>query len=121
MPAERSGSSSPSGSRYHAVTRVVRMSDITTVGIIGSGIMGSGLVAVAARAGFDVVIRSRTSEGAARVVAAVERNLGKLVEKGKLDDAARTAALERITPTDHLGRLAECDLVIESVVEDLDV
>ena len=97
------------------------MSGLTTVGIIGSGIMGSGLAEVASRAGFDVVVRSRTRTGADDVKAKVEANLAKLVEKGKLDEAERTATLSRIVCTDHLGRLAECDLVIESVVEDLAV
>ena len=95
------------------------MGDINTVGIVGSGIMGSGLVEVAARSGFDVIVRSRSKQGAEAVVAGVTKNLEKQVAKGKLDEAERDAVLARITATDHLGRLAECDLVIESVVEDL--
>ncbi|CAN5606992.1 MAG: NAD(P)-binding domain-containing protein [Acidimicrobiia bacterium] len=97
------------------------MSELTTVGIIGSGIMGSGLAEVAARAGFDVVVRSRTRASADDVKATVDTSLKRLVAKGKLEHAERTGTLERISCTDHLGRLAECDLVIESVVEDLDV
>src|SRR5918995_2476604 len=95
------------------------MGEINTVGIVGSGIMGSGLVEVAARSGFDVIVRSRSKQGAEAVVAGVTKNLEKQVAKGKLDEAERDAVLARITATDHLGRLAECDLVIESVVEDL--
>ena len=95
------------------------MGDIQTVGIVGSGIMGSGLAEVAARAGFDVIIRSRTKTGAASVVTGVTSSLDRQVAKGKLEQAERDAALARISATDHLGRLAECDLVIESVVEDL--
>ncbi len=95
------------------------MSDITTVGIIGSGIMGSGLVEVAARSGFDVVVKSRTKSGADGVLAAVEKSLTRQVEKGKLDDNERKLALDRIIATDHIGKLADCDLVIESIVEDL--
>jgi 3-hydroxybutyryl-CoA dehydrogenase len=95
------------------------MSDITTVGIIGSGIMGSGLVEVAARSGFDVVVKSRTKSGADGVLAAVEKSLTRQVEKGKLDDNERKLALDRIVATDHIGKLADCDLVIESIVEDL--
>ena len=53
--------------------------------------------------------------------ASIESGLTRQVAKGKLTDDERTAILGRITPTDHLGRLADCDLVIESVVEDLDV
>jgi 3-hydroxybutyryl-CoA dehydrogenase len=95
------------------------MGDINTVGVVGSGIMGAGLVEVAARSGFEVIVRSRTKYGAAAVVTGVTKNLDKQVAKGKLPEAERDEVLARITATDHLGRLADCDLVIESVVEDL--
>jgi len=95
------------------------MGEINTVGIVGSGIMGSGLAEVAARSGFDVIVRSRTKRGAEGVVAGVTKNLDRQVDKGKLEAGERDAVLARITATDHLGRLADCDLVIESVVEDL--
>ncbi len=97
------------------------MGDIHTVGIVGSGIMGAGLAEVAARAGFDVVVRSRTRAGAEGVVAGVTKNLDRQVERGKFDTTERDAVLARINATDHLGRLADCDLVIESVVEELAV
>jgi 3-hydroxybutyryl-CoA dehydrogenase len=97
------------------------MSEIAKVGIIGSGIMGSGLAEVAARSGFDVIVKSRTRAGADGVIAAVDKSLTRLVDKGRLSDDDRKLALDHITGTDHLGRLAECDLVIESVVEDLAV
>ena len=95
------------------------MGEISTVGIVGSGIMGSGLAEVAARSGFDVVVRSRSRHGAEAVLAGVTANLDRQVAKGKLESAERDAVIARIQPTDHLGRLAECDLVIESIVEDL--
>jgi 3-hydroxybutyryl-CoA dehydrogenase len=94
---------------------------ITKVGIVGSGIMGAGIAEVAARAGFDVVVRSRTHSGAEAMCASVTAALAKQVDRGKLDAAERDAIIARISATDHLGRLAECDLVIESVVEDLAV
>lgn len=97
------------------------MSEITTVGILGSGIMGSGLAEVAARAGYDVVLRSRTQQAADASLAGVAKGLTRQVEKDKLTTGARDAILGRISATDHLGRLAECDLIIESVVEDLAV
>ncbi len=97
------------------------MADITTVGIVGSGIMGAGLAEVAARAGHEVVVRSRTRAGADAVLAAVSSGLDKQVDKGRLEADERDAIVGRIAVTDHLGRLAECDLVIESVVEDLAV
>jgi 3-hydroxybutyryl-CoA dehydrogenase len=97
------------------------MADIARVGIIGSGIMGSGLAEVAARAGHEVVVRSRTQAGADAVLAGIQKALGRQVERGKLEAVVRDEILGRITVTDHLGRLADCDLVIESVVEDLAV
>jgi 3-hydroxybutyryl-CoA dehydrogenase len=94
---------------------------ITRVGIIGSGIMGSGIAEVAATSGIEVVLRSRQQSSADAMVASLETSLNRQVEKGRreADDAA--AALARVTATDDLGALADCDLVLESVVEDLDV
>jgi 3-hydroxybutyryl-CoA dehydrogenase len=97
------------------------MADIALVGIVGSGIMGAGLAEVAARAGHEVVVRSRTQAGADAVVKVITTGLDKQVERGKLEAEVRAEILGRIHATDHLGRLAECDLVIESVVEDLEV
>ena len=92
---------------------------ISKVGILGSGIMGAGLAEVAARAGYDVVVRSRSQASADGMLTHIERGLAKQVERGKIDDAASKATLGRITATDHLGGVADCDLVIESVIEDL--
>jgi 3-hydroxybutyryl-CoA dehydrogenase len=94
-------------------------SSVTKVGIVGSGIMGAGLAEVAARSGFEVVVRSRSQATADSLVDLLDRNLTKQVERGKLDDDTRKAILDRVTATDHLRALADCDLVIESVVEDL--
>jgi len=94
---------------------------IKRVGIVGSGIMGSGIAEVASKAGFEVVLRSRRQETADAMVAALEKSLAKQVEKGRLEDAERTAVLGRVSATSRLTDLAECDLVIESVVEDLAV
>ncbi len=81
--------------------------------------MGSGLAEVAARAGYQVVLRSRSTDTAAASVKGVSKNLAKQVEKGKLsaEDAAAIAA--RISPTSDIKDLADCDLIIESVVEDM--
>ncbi len=94
---------------------------IKTVGIVGSGIMGSGIAEVAAKAGHQVVLRSRRQETADAMVAALEKSLAKQVERGKLDDAERQGTLDRVTATAKLHDLADCDLVLESVVEDLAV
>jgi 3-hydroxybutyryl-CoA dehydrogenase len=95
------------------------MSDIQKVGILGSGIMGSGLAEVAARAGYEVVVRSRSQASADAMVASIDKGFAKAIERGKSTEEERAAVLGRITATDHLGAVADCDLVIESVVEDL--
>lgn len=92
-----------------------------TIGIVGSGIMGAGVAEVAARAGFDVVARSRTQAAADEMVAMIDRGLARAVERGRLSDDERNAIVARIRPTDRIGDLAGCSLVIESVVEDLAV
>ena len=92
---------------------------ITSVGILGSGIMGAGLVEVAARSGRTVVLRSRTQDGADAAIAKLASGLERQVDKGRLEADERTAILGRITATADLSALADCDLVIESVVEDL--
>ncbi len=94
-------------------------SAIKRVGVVGSGIMGSGVAEVAAKAGFEVVLRSRAQTTADAMVAGLEKSLGKQVERGKLEDADRTAVLGRVRAVSDLGELAECDLVLESIVEDL--
>ncbi len=97
------------------------MADIFEVGIVGSGIMGAGLAEVAARAGHDVVVRSRTQAGADDVLSKISRGLERQVAKEKMTADECEAIVSRIRATDHLGQLATCDLVIESVVEDLEV
>jgi 3-hydroxybutyryl-CoA dehydrogenase len=93
---------------------------IKRVGIVGSGIMGSGIAEVAGKAGFEVVLRSRQQVTADAMVAALEKSLNTQVERGKLEDAERTAVLGRVRAVADLNELAECDLVIESILEDLD-
>jgi len=94
---------------------------IKAVGIIGSGIMGSGIAEVASKAGATVVLRSRKQETADAMIGGLTKSLDKQVERGKLEESARNDVLGRVTATASLDELAECDLVIESVVEDLDV
>src|SRR3954464_12433009 len=93
--------------------------NIKRVGIVGSGIMGSGIAEIAARNGIEVVLRSRQQATADAMVAGLEKSLGKQVEKGRLSEEDSTAALGRVTATSDLGELAACDLVIESIVEDM--
>lgn len=97
------------------------MADIFEVGIVGSGIMGAGLAEVAARAGHDVIVRSRTMEGADAVLARISKGLDRQVAKERMTAEERNEIVGRIRVTDHLGQLANCDLVIESVVENLEI
>ena len=94
---------------------------IKRVGILGSGIMGSGIAEVAAKTGHEVVLRSRKQESADAMVAALEKSLAKQVERGKLTEEESQAVRGRVSATANLHELADCDLVIESVVEDLAV
>ena len=94
---------------------------ISTVGILGSGIMGAGLAEVAARAGYAVIVRSRTRTAADAMVGALANGLAKQVTKGRLTEDELAEILGRVAATDDLTDLAPCDLVIESVVEDLAV
>ena len=93
--------------------------EIKRVGVLGSGIMGSGLAEVMARAGFEVVVRSRTQASADAMAASIDKGLVKAIERGRATEDDRSAIVGRITTTDQLAAVADCDLVIESVVEDL--
>jgi 3-hydroxybutyryl-CoA dehydrogenase len=95
------------------------MTTIQRVGVVGSGIMGAGIAEVAARAGFSVVLRSRSAESARRTVAQLDAGLARQVDKGRLTADERAAISTRVHPTGHLDELADCDLVIESIVEDM--
>ncbi len=92
---------------------------IKRVGVIGSGIMGAGIAEVAAKAGFEVLLRSRAQASADAMLAGLEKSLAKQVDKGKLEATDRDAALSRVRTVTDLGELADCHLVIESIVEDL--
>jgi 3-hydroxybutyryl-CoA dehydrogenase len=95
------------------------MSSIKRIGVCGSGIMGSGIAEVAAKAGYEVVVRSRHLATAEGMVTQLEKSLTKQVEKGKLAEDEKHAVLARVLPTANLEDLADVDLVVESVVEDL--
>ncbi len=81
--------------------------------------MGSGIAETASTNGFEVILRSRSQDSADATLAALEKSLNKQVERGKKTEEERDAALGRVTGTSDLEALAGCDLVIESVVEDL--
>jgi 3-hydroxybutyryl-CoA dehydrogenase len=97
------------------------MTEIRSVAVLGGGQMGSGIAHVCAAAGFDTVVREVTAAMCQRAQHSVERSLARAVERGKLAADARDAALGRVRYATELEALAECDLVIEAVVEDLEV
>ena len=94
---------------------------VRTVGVVGSGTMATGIVEVFAKAGLDVTYVTRSQAKVDAVTAGVTKSLEKAVQRGKLDEAARDAALARLTGTTSLDALAGVDLVVEAVVEDLAV
>ncbi|MEY7974678.1 3-hydroxybutyryl-CoA dehydrogenase [Saccharomonospora xinjiangensis] len=93
------------------------MGDITRVGVIGAGLMGSGIAEVTARAGLDVVVVEANAAAAEAGRSRIEKSLGKGVDKGKLSAEERDAALARLTFSTELDACADRQLVIEAVAE----
>jgi len=96
------------------------MSEISTVGVLGCGLMGSGIAQTAAAAGFTTVVRDVSDELNARGKSAITGSLNKLIEKGKLEASARDATLGRLRFTTRVADLKDADIVIEAVTEDLE-
>jgi 3-hydroxybutyryl-CoA dehydrogenase len=94
---------------------------VQRVGVVGSGTMAAGIVEVLAKAGYDVTAVARGAEKVAAVRQAVARSLEKGVLRGKLSEQERDAALSRLHGTARLDDLADCDLVVEAVVEELSI
>jgi 3-hydroxybutyryl-CoA dehydrogenase len=93
--------------------------DVRLVGVVGTGTMASGIVEVFAKAGFDVKYVGRSEEKVAGVRATIERSLDKAIQRGKVDEATKEAVLGRLTGTTSLDDLADVDLVVEAIAEDL--
>ena len=96
------------------------MKKIRKVGVLGCGLMGSGIAEVAARSGYETVVREVTEELVDKGLAKIRGSLDKAVEKGKLDPAVRDEAAGRLSGTVELAALADCDLVVEAIVENLE-
>jgi 3-hydroxybutyryl-CoA dehydrogenase len=94
---------------------------VASVGVVGSGTMASGIVEVFAKAGFDVTFVARSTEKVDAVMARIAASLAKGVDKGKVTEAERDAALARVTGAMSVAALADADLVVEAVIEDLAV
>ena len=96
------------------------MKKIKKVGVLGCGLMGSGIAEVAARSGYDTVVREITEELVDKGLQKIGGSLGKAVERGKLEASVRDETLSRLSGTVKLEDLADCDIVIEAIVESLD-
>lgn len=92
---------------------------IHKVGVLGTGLMGSGIAQTVAAAGYETIAREPTEAPLERGRKAIAKSLGKLVEKEKLGPDDRTATLNRLRFTTDPGQLTDCDLIIEAVTEDL--
>ena len=95
--------------------------EVQRVGVIGTGTMATGIVEVFAKRGYDVVLRARSEEKADAAVGKVRKSLDKAVSRGRLSEQDRDAALARVTPVVEFAGLADCDLVVEAVAEELSI
>jgi len=95
--------------------------EIRSVGVVGTGTMASGIAQVFAQAGYDVVVVGRSAEKAAGVRAFIDKGLSRAVEKGKLEESAKEATLARLSLVASREELADVDLVVEAIAEDLEL
>ena len=94
--------------------------EIRKVGVAGCGLMGSGIAQVAAMAGFTTVVREISDELLKKGLGIMEKSLGKLAEKGQITSEMKSSTLGLLKPTTRLEDFADCDLVIEAIIENLD-
>ena len=97
------------------------LADIETVGVVGAGTMGAGIAQVAATEGYDVVMRDIETDYVESGFDSIESSLDRFVSKDKLSDDEAEAVLDRIAGTTELSDLADCDVVVEAALEDMDV
>jgi 3-hydroxybutyryl-CoA dehydrogenase len=93
--------------------------EIKKVGVLGAGLMGHGIAQVAAQSGYEVVLREVDEATLAKGVGKIEKQIARAVEKGKSSQEDADAVRTRITATTHYHELADCDLVIEAITENL--
>ena len=97
------------------------LDSVESIGVVGAGTMGSGITQVAAQSGYDVVMRDVEEEFVQSGFDSIEDSLDRFVSKDKISDEEAQQTLDRITGTTDLADLADCDLVIEAAVEDMDI
>jgi 3-hydroxybutyryl-CoA dehydrogenase len=95
------------------------MADVRKVGVLGCGLMGSGIAEISAKAGFETWVREVSDEFLEKGKKSIAKSLDKAVEKGKLEASARDAANANLKFTTDLVALKDCDIIIEAVTEDL--
>ena len=93
--------------------------NISTVGVVGCGLMGSGIAEIAAKSGFSVKVREVNADALAAGEKRIRKSMDRAVDKEKLTAEDRDAAWARLTFTTEVSDLADCDLVIEAIVEEL--
>ncbi len=96
------------------------LSEIQRVGVVGAGLMGSGIAQVSAQSGYETVVREVEQGFLDRGVGRIDKNLDRAIAKGKLEEAERDAIVGRLHPTLDLEDLSECDLIIEAIIENLE-
>ena len=94
---------------------------IKQVGVLGCGLMGSGIAQVSAAAGYSTVVKEVAEEFLKKGMASIEKSLGKFVEKGTITADTRNETLSRLKGTTKFEDLADCDIVIEAITENLEV
>ena len=99
----------------------VAVRPVANVGVVGTGTMATGIVEVFAKAGYDVLVRGRSTEKAQAAVDAVKKSLDRAVTKGRMTEDERATVLARVTPTAALEDFGAVDVVVEAVAEDLEV
>ncbi len=95
--------------------------EINQVGVVGTGTMATGIIEVFAKSGYDVLYVGRSEEKVAKVVSSIERSLDKAIQRGKMEESAKTEVLARLTGSTSLDDLAAADIVVEAIAEDLKV
>lgn len=92
---------------------------IQTVGVVGCGLMGSGIAQVSAQAGFQTVVREVSADLVEKGLKGIEKNLVRLVEKGNLTEVAKSEIRGRLKGTTSLENLKDCDVIVEAIIEQL--
>src|SRR5215467_15830659 len=94
---------------------------INKVGVLGCGLMGSGIAQVAATSGYPTIVKEAADEFLKKGMASIDKSLSKFAEKGTITADQHTKTLERLKGTTKFEDLADCDIVIEAITENLDV